>query len=39
VRAELTALNFSGWATAEVKGGDKSRLREVVERMDKALGI
>jgi len=39
VRKELNALNFTGWATAEVKGGDKTRLREVAERMDKALGI
>lgn len=39
IRKELKALNFTGWATAEVGGGGKERLREVVERMDKALGI
>lgn len=39
VRAELKALNFTGWATAEVGGGDRARLRQVVERMDRALGI
>jgi len=39
VRAELSALKFSGWATAEVKGGGRERLREVAERMDRALGI
>lgn len=39
VRAELAALNFTGWATAEVKGGGRERLREVVQRMDRALGI
>ncbi|MFT4587394.1 MAG: L-ribulose-5-phosphate 3-epimerase [Candidatus Binatia bacterium] len=39
IRKELKAQNFTGWATAEVGGGGKERLREVVERMDKALGI
>ena len=37
VRRELAALQFTGWATAEVKGGDRQRLREVAQRMDKAL--
>ena len=39
VRRELARLRFSGWATAEVKGGGRDRLAQVVERMDKALGI
>ncbi len=39
VRDELAKLQFTGWATAEVKGGGRERLREVAERMDKALGI
>ena len=39
IRKELGAINFTGWATAEVQGGDKDRLRQVAERMDKALGI
>ena len=39
VRRELAALRFTGWATAEVKGGGPARLREVAERMDRALGI
>lgn len=39
VREELAKLQFTGWATAEVKGGGRERLREVAQRMDKALGI
>jgi L-ribulose-5-phosphate 3-epimerase len=39
VRAEIERINFTGWATAEVSGGDQARLRQVVERMDRALGI
>jgi len=39
VRAALARLRFTGWATAEVQGGDRERLREVAQRMDKALGI
>lgn len=37
VRHELQKLDFTGWATAEVKGGGRERLREVVQRMDRAL--
>jgi len=39
VRRELIALNFTGWATAEVRGGDEARLTEVAANMDKALGL
>jgi L-ribulose-5-phosphate 3-epimerase len=39
VRAEIQRINFTGWATAEVSGGGAERMRQVVERMDKALGI
>lgn len=38
VRAELARTNFCGWATAEVGGGDRNRLKEIKERMDKVLG-
>lgn len=38
VRRELHNLNFTGWATAEVQGGGRERLREVVQRMDRAMG-
>jgi L-ribulose-5-phosphate 3-epimerase len=37
VLTALKAIGFSGWATAEVRGGDKARLAEVSELMDKAL--
>ncbi|MCZ6672237.1 MAG: sugar phosphate isomerase/epimerase [Verrucomicrobia bacterium] len=39
IRQEIERINFTGWATAEVSGGDGRRLRQVVERMDRALGI
>ncbi len=39
VRREIAALSFTGWATAEVKGGDEARLTEVAANMDKALGL
>ena len=39
VRAALEAIDFRGWATAEVPGGDLDRLTDVAERMDEALGL
>lgn len=33
----LKGVGYSGWATAEVRGGDRARLTEVSERMDKIL--
>lgn len=39
VRRELIALDFTGWAAAEVKGGDWPYLAEVAQRMDMALGL
>jgi L-ribulose-5-phosphate 3-epimerase len=39
VRRELGKLRFTGWATAEVSGGDLAHLRQVAQDMDKALGI
>lgn len=35
VLAALKEIGYSGWATAEVRGGDRARLQEVSERMDK----
>lgn len=35
VLAALQEIGYSGWATAEVRGGDKTRLSEVSQRMDK----
>lgn len=35
----LEEVGFQGWATAEVSGGDATRLREVADRMDRILEI
>jgi L-ribulose-5-phosphate 3-epimerase len=35
VLAALKEIGFSGWATAEVRGGDRDRLAEVSQRMDR----
>lgn len=35
VMTALKSIGFSGWATAEVRGGDRQRLEEVSQRMDK----
>jgi L-ribulose-5-phosphate 3-epimerase len=37
VMAALREVGYSGWATAEVAGGDEQRLREVRERMERVL--
>ena len=37
VRAALAEIGYSGWATAEVAGGDRNRIKEVADRMDKHL--
>lgn len=39
VRNALAEIGFTGWATAEVKGGDVVRLIEVRKQMQKALGV
>ena len=39
VRAALKEIKFSGWATAEVPGGDRMRLLDISQRMDKILGL
>lgn len=39
VRAELAKLNYEGWATAEVKGGDRDRLATIAEEMDRVLDL
>lgn len=38
VMRELAALDFHGWAAAEVGGGGPERLREIRARMDRAFG-
>lgn len=37
VRAALKEIGYTGWATAEVSGGDRQRIKEVSQRMDKYL--
>jgi len=39
VRRELTLLNYEGWATAEVGGGDKDRLADIAARMNRVLDL
>jgi hexulose-6-phosphate isomerase len=39
VRDALAEIGFTGWATAEVRGGDVARLTEVRKQMQKALGV
>ncbi|NLF69963.1 MAG: TIM barrel protein [Candidatus Anammoximicrobium sp.] len=38
VREELAKIGFQGWATAEVRGGDRQRLAEISAEMDRILG-
>jgi hexulose-6-phosphate isomerase len=38
VRKALDEIHFSGWATAEVGGGDLKRLTQVRQQMQKAFG-
>ncbi len=38
VRIALQKLGYQGWAAAEVPGGDKGRLADVLDRMNKVLG-
>lgn len=39
VRDELAALNYEGWATAEVRGGERERLAEIAGQMDEVLDL
>ncbi len=39
VRRALHDIRFTGWATAEVRGGDRERIREIAANMDRALGL
>ena len=34
VREALAEISYDGWATAEVPGGDRERLRDIARRMD-----
>jgi hexulose-6-phosphate isomerase len=37
VRKALGEIGYSGWATAEVRGGDEARLADIAARMDRVL--
>lgn len=39
VRDELAKLDYQGWATAEVRGGDRKRLAEIASQMDNVLQL
>ena len=39
VRRELAAIDYNGFATAEVGGGGKDHLADIAARMDKILGL
>lgn len=37
VMQALDEIGYSGWATAEVSGGDEARLRDIAQRMDRII--
>ncbi len=39
VREQLAAINYQGWATAEVRGGDQERLSDIASQMDRVLDL
>ncbi len=39
IRRALAEINYSGWCTAEVKGGDRKRLADIAQRVDRALDL
>ncbi len=39
VNQALSEIGFAGWATAEVPGGDRTRLQELAQRMDNILPV
>jgi hexulose-6-phosphate isomerase len=39
VREELKKIGYRGWATAEVSGGDRRRLAEISQQMDRVLDL
>ncbi|MEX2216703.1 MAG: sugar phosphate isomerase/epimerase family protein, partial [Phycisphaeraceae bacterium] len=38
LRGVLADINFHGWVTAEVGGGDRERLKKIKQQMDNVLG-
>jgi len=39
VRAELLKINYRGWATAEVPGGDRKHLADIAAQMNRVLDL
>ena len=39
VREQLKTIGYQGWITAEVKGGDRRRLADISEQMDRVLEL
>ncbi|MDG2128057.1 MAG: sugar phosphate isomerase/epimerase [Fuerstiella sp.] len=39
VRRELLKIDYRGWATAEVPGGDRKRLADIAAQMDRVLDL
>lgn len=37
VRKALSDIGYTGWATAEIRGGDTARLKEIIQRMHTIL--
>jgi hypothetical protein len=37
--AALDSIGYAGWATAEIRGGDEDRLRDIAKRMDRILAV
>ncbi len=38
IMQSLEKIGYNGWASAEVNGGDKERLKVIIDRMNKVLG-
>ena len=38
IRQALTEIGYRGWAAAEVNGGDRPQLADILERMNRVLG-
>jgi L-ribulose-5-phosphate 3-epimerase len=39
VRAALKGIGYQGWATAEVGGGDRERLADIAESLDRVISL
>lgn len=39
VRKALAEIGYTGWATAEVRGGGRERLQDIARRMDRVLDL